>query len=180
MGAAGGSHRFLDDRTAVWLVAGLLTLHNAEEAVLFPRYLPIALAHLRPLWPGRVLPGTTTAIWAALVVVTVLGVAAAAWVTTSPSSRPARWTLLLVQTTVLLNVVWHVAAAVVIFRGYAPGLATAVALNLPYSIYLLRRAIVEDWVSRPAFWALVPAAAIVHGPALLALLVGTGTLMRGG
>jgi hypothetical protein len=79
--------------------------------------------------------------------------------------------LLLIQATLLLNVVWHVVAAIVLFDGYAPGLATALLLNLPFSVYLIRRAAREHWVSRRARWALLPSALAVHGPILSALLV---------
>lgn len=45
--------------------------------------------------------------------------------------------------TLLLNVAWHVTAALMLFGGYAPGLVTAVALNLPLSVLVLRRAAAE-------------------------------------
>ena len=60
--------------------------------------------------------------------------------------------------------------------GYAPGLVTALVLNLPFSLYLLRRAIREQWLSRPARWALVPGAILLHGPLLAALLLATERL----
>jgi hypothetical protein len=81
--------------------------------------------------------------------------------------------VLLIQATVLLNVVWHAAAAVVLFGGYAPGVVTAVLLNLPFSVYLLGRSAREHWLSARALWALVPAAIVLHGPLLAALLVFT-------
>ena len=93
-----------------------------------------------------------------------------------PDSRTALWLLLLIQSAVLLNAVWHVAIAFVLFGGYAPGLVTAVVLNLPFSIHLLRRAFREQWLSRPARWALVPGAILLHGPLLAALLLVTERL----
>jgi hypothetical protein len=77
---------------------------------------------------------------------------------------------------VLLNAIWHLAIAVVLFRGYAPGLATALLLNLPFSLHLLGRAVREQWLSRPARWALVPGAVLLHGPLLAALLLVTERL----
>jgi hypothetical protein len=62
---------------------------------------------------------------------------------------------------------------VVLFRGYAPGLVTALLLNLPFSLYLLRRAARERWLDRGALWTLAPAALLVHGPMLSALLLAT-------
>jgi hypothetical protein len=65
-----------------------------------------------------------------------------------------------------------------VFNGYAPGLLTALLINLPFSLYLLRRATRERWVSHRAMWALLPGALLMHGPLLSALLVLTERLAR--
>jgi len=62
---------------------------------------------------------------AALLGVTLIPFLLAAWATRRPELAAPIWLLLLVQATLLLNVLWHVGAAVVLFEGYAPGLATA-------------------------------------------------------
>ncbi len=160
-------------RTAIWLVPLLLALHNAEEALLFPRYLPLAIARLPEGLQAVAGAITLGQVWSALALVTAVPFGIAAWAASNPSNRLAVWLLLLVQTTILLNVLWHLAAAVVVFQGYAPGLVTAVCLNLPFSIYLLRRAAVEQWVGAGARWALLPGALAVHGPLLSALLLLT-------
>ena len=166
----------MSPRRVLWLVPVLLALHNAEEALFFPRYLPFVLARLPPGWQAVAAPLTTGQVWSALAVVTGVAFAVAWWVHLRPDSRTALWLLLLIQSAVLLNVVWHVAIAVVLFDGYAPGLATALLLNLPFSLYLLRRAVREHWLSRPARWALVPGAILLHGPLLAALLLVTERL----
>jgi hypothetical protein len=157
----------------LWLVPLLLALHNSEEAVFFPRYLPLVLARLPAGWRAMAGPLTSGQVGLALVIVTLAAAGVALWAALRPDSRAAIWLLLLIQTTVLLNVVWHVAAAVFLFRGYAPGLVTALFVNLPFSVYLLRRAARERWLSRPARWVLLPAALLVHGPLLSALLILT-------
>jgi tryptophan-rich sensory protein len=163
-------------RRVLWLVPALLAVHNAEEALFFPRYLPFVLARLPTGWQAVAAPLTTGQVWSALVVVTGVALAVAWWADRRPDSRTALWLLLLIQSAVLLNVIWHVAIAVVLFRGYAPGLATALLLNLPFSIHLLRRAVREGWLSRPARWALVPGAVLLHGPLLATLLLITERL----
>ena len=160
-------------RSLVWLVPILLAIHNAEEALFFPRYLPFVLYRLPAAWQALIAPLTTGQVGAALGAVTAVAFIAAWWSYQSPDSPVALWLVLLIQTTVLLNVVWHAAAAVVLFGGYAPGVATAVLLNLPFSIYLLRRAACERWLGPRALWALIPAAIVLHGPLLAALLVLT-------
>src|SRR5215203_5127783 len=125
-----------------------MALHNAEEALFFPRYLPLVLARLPDSW--RALAGALTLgqVWTALVLVTLLPLAVAGWASMRPESRVPVWLLLLIQATLLLNVLWHTSAAVLVFDGYAPGLVTALLLNLPFSVYLLRRAAREEWVPR--------------------------------
>ncbi|MFL5539451.1 MAG: HXXEE domain-containing protein [Longimicrobiaceae bacterium] len=121
----------------------LLTLHNAEEALFFPRMLPTVAAHLPASLAGA-LP-TAQQMHVALAVATV--VPWLVWLLGRETRIGVR-ILLLLQCVVLVNVAWHVAAAAVL-GGYTPGLATALAFNLPFSIYLLRRAAVERWVPRP-------------------------------
>ena len=158
------------------MVPVLLAMHNAEEALFFPRYLPFVLARLPAGWQAVAAPLTTGQVWLALAVVTALGVAASAWAERRPASPAALWPVLLMQATMLVNALWHVAVAIVLFRGYAPGLVTALLLNLPFSVYLLRRAAAERWVGRPALWALLPGAILLHGPLLATLLLATERL----
>jgi hypothetical protein len=163
-------------RQVLWLVPTLLAVHNAEEALFFPRYLPFVLARLPAGWQAVAAPLTTGQVWSALAAVTGVAFAVAWWAYRRPDSQAALWLLLLIQSAVLLNAVWHAVIAVVLFGGYAPGLATALALNLPFSLYLLRRVVREQWLSRPARWALVPGAFLLHGPLLAALLLVTERL----
>jgi len=163
-------------RQVLWLVPTLLAAHNAEEALFFPRYLPFVLARLPAGWQAVAAPLTTGQVWSALAVVTGAAFAVAWWASRRPDSQTALWLLLLIQSAVLLNALWHAAVAVVLFDGYAPGLVTALLLNLPFSLYLLRRAAREQWLSRPARWALLPGAVLLHGPLLAALLLATERL----
>jgi hypothetical protein len=160
-------------RSVLWLVPLLLAVHNAEEALFFPRYLPFVLYRLPAAWQAVIAPLTTGQVGGALAIVTAVAFIVAWWAYQRPQSGLALWLVLLIQATVLLNVVWHLAAAVVLFGGYAPGVVTALLINLPFSVYLLRRAARERWLSRRALWALVPAAIVLHGPLLAALLVFT-------
>lgn len=160
----------------MWLVPILTAVHNTEEAIFFPRYLPLVLERLPDAWRAILGPITLGQAWAALLGVTLIPFLLAAWATLRPERAEPIWLLLLVQTTLLLNVLWHVGAAIVLFEGYAPGLATAVLLNLPFSVYLLRRAAKENWVSKRARWALLPSAFLVHGPGISGLLLLTERL----
>jgi hypothetical protein len=74
------------------------------------------------------------------------------------------------QVVMLINVLAHVAMASFL-GGYAPGVATALIVNLPFSIYLLRQAVRERWVSRRAMLLMVPIGIIVHALGLPGLII---------
>jgi hypothetical protein len=127
-------------RKLQWLFPIAVTLHNAEEAIWMPRWSAGHAAQL-PVHP----PGAAEII-AALVVFT-----AAAFAVTYLSARrgpESIWAYLTFGYIVamLANVfVPHVPAAIV-FRGYAPGLVTAVLINLPVMGILVNRMLREGWV----------------------------------
>ena len=160
----------------LWLVPVLAAVHNMEEAVAFPRYLPLVLERVPQAWRAIAGPITLGQVWAALGLVTLIPFALAIWTALRPELAAPVWLLLLIQATLLLNVLWHVSAATVLFDGYAPGLVTAVLVNLPFSIYLIWRAAKENWLSPRARWALLPSAVVVHGPVISALLLLTERL----
>jgi len=102
----------------------------------------------------------------ALGAVSALTVAVAIAVSRNPDGRWALWLLLVVEATMALNAVSHALLALFIFRGYAPGVVTALIVNIPFAVYCFRRARRENWVSTRAFGATIPAALVVHGPLL--------------
>jgi hypothetical protein len=161
-------------RRLVYLTAGLVTAHNVEEALTFHVWLPLIQSRLpmalRP-WLDDVSAG---AMYAALAVATAVPWTCAVWSVHRPSNSLAIWLVLLVQTVVFVNSVWHLFVAGMVLGGYAPGLVTAALVNLPFSIYVARRVVRERWVSRASLLALVPAALLVHGFILLALVTGFG------
>jgi hypothetical protein len=156
---------------ALWLIPAALALHNAEEALTFPRYLPLVRERL-PQFAQPLLSNVSPRdLQVALVWATVLPLAIVLWAWQRPESVVARWSVLAVLAVVAVNVLSHVIVAAALFHGYAPGLVTAVLVNTPVSFYLFRRARREAWIPRQGWWALVPAALLIHGPGLIALLL---------
>jgi hypothetical protein len=157
-------------RAAIWLVPVVLAVHNAEEAIAFRRFLP-RLASSLP-GPLRTIEQRLSfgSMLTVLVLVTLVGVAVALWSTLRPRSRAALWAVLAVVATIALNVGSHVVSAIVIVRGYAPGLVTAVLVNAPFAVYLFRRAFRERWLPRRAIFWTIPAALVLHGPVLVGTL----------
>jgi hypothetical protein len=156
-------------RRVLWLIPILVLLHNTEEALTFPRYLPIvqerAPDFVKPYLAGITYP---TMLWA-LTLATLVPLAVVVWAVARPSSRVALWFAVTLQAVVAINVVSHVLAAAFLLRGYSPGVATAVLVNAPFSVYFYRRAAREHWLPRRALLSTWPAAVFIHGPGLLGI-----------
>ena len=115
-------------------------LHNAEESITFARYRPAAQKLVYGVAGPNVLFPTPTAFRLALLVVTAAVAACLIWASSGKSSPAKERGITLVALMLLLNVfVPHVPAAFA-FGGYAPGLVTAVLVNLPLAtLVLLKR-----------------------------------------
>ena len=165
--------RFLrgtSQRTVVWLIAILFTVHNAEEAVAFVRMRgevesilarPLAALDMRLFLPG---------LLQALVILSALAFILAAVVVFRPHATATLWLLLALEAAIAINAASHVATALVLFHGYGPGLITAVLVNAPFAVYVLRRAKREAWVTPRAWRMLAVGGLVLHGPVLIGLL----------
>ena len=102
---------------------------------------------------------------AAIVLVTLIPIILAAFDDLSRERSGAAYALLCTQVVMFVNVFWHLAMAL-LTRGYVPGLISATVINLPFSIYILRRAFVERWFSRRAIALAFLIALFLHAPAL--------------
>jgi len=166
-------------RAALRWIPLLVALHNAEEALAFRTMLPVVRARIAPALRPLVESVEYSRMLLALAVATVVPAAVVAWAWRRPASSAALWSALLVQAVMALNVLWHLGAALLL-GGYAPGLVTAAAVNLPFSVYLLGRAARERWLGSAALLWLAPSALVVHGPLLLGLLALVGALTARG
>jgi hypothetical protein len=158
----------MDRRHLLWAIAILIAIHNAEEALTFRRNWPELTGRLQTTF-GIHVAATPRPIYWALALVTVIATGIVVRASRRPQDPGRLWAALLIQGVMLLNVASHIAAASWI-GGYAPGLVTALVLNLPFSFYLFKRAVDENWVSRRASLLLLPTVAIIHGPGLLGML----------
>jgi hypothetical protein len=115
---------------AAGLLASALVLHDLEEALAYPRLRP-AIREILAFAPP------VSAAWTALAAVTVAGAALALWAGRGAGSAAKTVALRAIALILLVNVlVPHVPAAVML-GGYAPGVATAVAINLPVGLFAL-------------------------------------------
>jgi hypothetical protein len=120
----------------IWLGPIAFLVHDAEEIATVESWLRRHGTEL----PGLVQPfaGVTTGQFAAVVAVLFVGYALAAWHGVH-AVRNGRIPLpfLIVSGVFVANGLTHLAQALY-FRGYVPGVITALLVNLPYGIALLR------------------------------------------
>lgn len=156
-------------------VALAVTLHNAEEWLTFPRYGDIGADFLRRLGIAVATP-PWSATQVALLLATVVPSGIALYGASREGSRLWTWLVLFVQLQLGVNVFLPHIPAAFFLRGYAPGLLTALAINLPLSIVLARRSVVEGRLAAREVW-LCLAAALVAMPVAIIALVTTARLI---
>jgi hypothetical protein len=156
-------------------VAVAVTLHNAEEWLTFPRYGDIGADFLRRLGI-RIETPPWSATQVALFLATIVPGGIVLYGAARPRSRLWAWLVLFVQLQLGVNVFLPHIPAAFFLRGYAPGLLTALAINLPLSIVLARRTVAEGRLkSRQALLCL--ACAAVAMPFAIVGLVGMGSVV---
>lgn len=126
-----------------WLFPVAITLHNLEEAIWLP-----AWSKQAGKWHRQVSP---SAFRFAVAVLTVLAFIVTIWSAKAGPESAGAYLLAGCALAVLLNVLVPHLLATVALRRYMPGLGTAIALNLPVTIMLLRRAFAERYVRFPTF-----------------------------
>lgn len=137
-----------------------LTLHNLEEAVWLP-----AWSQHAGFWESPVGP---TEFRVAAVLLAIAAYVVTYWSIRAGKEAVGTYVMAGFVFAILLNVIYHVAVTLGL-REYAPGVVTAVLINLPVMWYLLVRVFRERWVTWPrallAFIA-VPVAILLMIPVL--------------
>jgi Protein of unknown function with HXXEE motif len=166
----------VDRANLLWSIPALFTIHNLEEALTMKRYLPVAremIPELRRRVPARlrwlVREYTYRQLMILVVILTTAAWAIAIFGGLDQPASGAGYALLALRAVLFLNVFAHVGGAF-LFRGYAPGLVTAVLINLPFSWVVFTTAWNEHWYSATTLLLLIPLALILHGPVFVGLL----------
>lgn len=125
-------------RTAAGLLFAAVLLHNSEEAATYAWTRAEATALIRRVWPAAELPAPLELQVAALVLTVAVG-GLLFWAARTPRERAGWFAVKATAAVFLANVlVPHVPAAIAL-GGYAPGVITAVAVNLPLCLWILAR-----------------------------------------
>jgi hypothetical protein len=161
-------------RSVRWIALGPLAflVHDAEELLTFGPWLR---RHEESL-PGIVrtlFGGVSIPQFGAAVAVLLLGYVAASALGVRSVHRGERpWPYLVVTGAFVGNAVTHVLQSAM-FRGYTPGVATAVLVSLPYGWMAARAIAAESVATRSTLGWTAAAGIVIQVPlALLALLAG--------
>ncbi len=119
-----------------WLFPIALIIHNLEEAVWMPWF-----------WQERGwhVSVSATGFWLATVAVDVVGGLITYFAVTHGRKSIAAYAYCGFTLLILLNAFWHIGVALQ-YGTYAPGVVTAVVINLPLTAYLLQRAVREKYI----------------------------------
>ncbi|HEV7839207.1 MAG TPA: HXXEE domain-containing protein [Gemmatimonadaceae bacterium] len=139
----------LSYRSLQRLMAGVIALHNGEEALTAGTYLPRVREYVDrvPELRDAGLPPSLHQLYFGLAIVTVVPALLVGWATTGRDSVAKREVVAVVAAGLLWNVFLPHLSAMVFFRGYAPGGLTALTVNLPMCVYFFRRSVRERMLS---------------------------------
>lgn len=154
--------------TCRWLLIPVVALHNAEEWITEPRFGSITPT-LRGHFPELFAPPSSRVLqigWILVTLVPALIVLAAA---SAGRSRVRDWLVCWVTSIYMANVFLPHLLEFLMSRSYAPGVVTAAFVNLPFAIVLLRRALLEQYLSGRQLAAAV-CAGVVGQPVVLAVV----------
>lgn len=140
-----------------WLFAACITFHNLEEALWLPRWSQSAGRWHHPVGARE--------FRFALGVLTALAYGAAYLAGVSGKESLGAYLISGYALAMLLNVFFPHLLATLIMRRYAPGMATAVLLNLPVTFSLLYQGFQQSYIRLSTFiWA---------GPLVVAPILGS-------
>ena len=144
-------------------------VHNVEEGIGAPRFLQLmqsrAPSFLISFYSGI----RTVEFRASLVILSTIGLCLAAIASRRITSGAWSYVMLVFGAVMGLNGLAHAGFSIA-WRSYMPGLLTALCVTIPVSLALLIRSRREAWISPALRWTLAPAAVVVHGPVLAALI----------
>jgi hypothetical protein len=126
-------------RPLFWFIPVLLTLHNAEEAFTMPEWIGANLPMLQERIPlFRFLHFSAPQLYISLTLVTLIP-----WLVTfvclhGPLTRLRAAVLLTLQSVIFWNALMPHLSGTLLLGMYNPGTVTALAVNIPFSLYLYR------------------------------------------
>ena len=157
--------RSLTFKQVLWLVPVVLTLHNIEEALTMPQWVMHNLAFIQNSVPfGIQIYFTPRQLLTSLGIATIVPIFVTVLCIQGEKRSKRLFFLFLLQAVIFLNVFVPHIAGLLRMLDYNPGLLTAIGFNLPFSLYLFRRAYREEYLARREITSLFLIAALVYPP----------------
>lgn len=113
---------------AIFFCLGI-TLHNFEETLWLPQWSQMGLSFQRPVTPNE--------FHFAVLIITVLAYFVSFLFLSFPKSRIIKWTFIGLSGSMIFNAIFPHLIATILMKTYAPGLMTALALNVPINFIIL-------------------------------------------
>jgi hypothetical protein len=157
-------------RQAAWWGLAVIALHNGEEALTIPTWLPPRLAQLEAQFGVRPLAADVDQLYFSLGAATLVP---ALWVAAAAQSAPRSigvYSIIVLYGVFFANALVPHLLGTTLLGTYVPGVITAGALVIPFTIWLCYRARVEDDVSTRGLVIALLVAVAIYVPALSALL----------
>jgi Protein of unknown function with HXXEE motif len=131
-----------------WLLIPVVVLHNAEEWITEPRYGSVSPT-LQHRLAGLMAPPSFQVLQIGWLIVTFVPVLVVLSAVSAARSRVRDCLVCWVTSIYLANAILPHLIEFAIDRSYAPGVVTAVLVNIPFGILLLRRALGVGALSLP-------------------------------
>jgi hypothetical protein len=157
-----------------WCGVAVVALHNAEEALTIPTWLPPRLARLEAEFGIQPLAADSARLYSGLAAATLIPLI---WVALASRSAPrsiGAYSIIVLYGVFLANALVPHLLGTVLLGSYVPGVLTAGLLVVPFTVWLARRAVVDGYVSKSGLAMALLVAASLYFPALRAQLGGAG------
>ncbi|MGE5416058.1 MAG: HXXEE domain-containing protein [Acidobacteriota bacterium] len=160
--------------TALWLSLVVFTLHNIEEYLTIQPFVTTEASHLPAFVANMIKSYTSDVFLTMLIIITFVGIATIfAGVRSKPHGTGMFISMCMVTGGLLINGIHHLGASLILLS-YTPGVYTSAILLIPYSLYLCRRAILEDLILKKSLlWSAVVGIILMSPVILLSRLLAT-------
>lgn len=157
-GMTGAKHPF-------WFIPVLLTLHNAEEALTMPQWIGVNLPMLQQGIPVfRFLHFSTPQLYVSLTLVTFIPWLVTFFCLRGMLTRRSTLVMLTLQSVIFWNALMPHFSGMLLLGMYNPGTVTALAVNIPFSLYLYRTVLAQNLLSKQYLLTVMIAGALLYLP----------------
>ncbi len=152
----------------LWLIPIFLSIHNCEEALTMPQWLTVHLPKLQSAIPlFSYLHFSSTQLYLSLLLVTIIPFALTFICLRGTFTNIKVFLLLTLQSIIFWNALVPHIIGLFVLRTYNPGAVTAVTLNVPFSLYLLKEIVAEKLINENIRRKILLAGLVIYLPVVL-------------